>query len=202
MTVNRRDGETAVHGPSDEPLEPQEVARAYRAGSPGAVAVVRRRVRTILGFRGYRIPVEDRRDLEQQVMAQLWQAVSGGGARTDGFWGLVEVVTARRCIDWLRTRKSTVTLDMDPVDVLQDPHGRFEDRERQRLARSALESLPQPCRKLIYLHAGQGMTYGQISTLMGKSEGALRVQMHRCLERARRALAGLTGSDAGERETF
>lgn len=177
----------------------EQAENGFRRGEPAAVRRVAERVHRIVGFRGYRIPAEDRRDLEQQVMAQLWQRIGGTApAPVADFWGLVEVVSARRCIDWLRTRKADLALEVDPVDLLQNPHRDVADSERRRLAAAALETLPGPCRRLIYLHAGREMTYGEISTLLGKSEGALRVQMHRCLERARRALAELTATPAAE----
>lgn len=172
-----------------------EVEAGFRRGEPGSVRTVRERIRRIIAFRGYGIPAEDRKDLEQEVMAQLWRRVGeSGAAPPTGIWGLAEVVTARRCIDWLRTRKREVPLELDPIDLLQDPHAAVEKEDRRRRALTALERLPIGCRRLIYLHAGREMTYREIAALLGKSEGALRVQMHRCVERARQTLAELGGS--------
>ena len=77
-----------------------------RLGEAAAVDHVRARVRKILAFKRLRIPDQDRDDLEQEIMTEVWQAVNRPEFDfTAGFWGFVEIVTSRRCIDWLRSRK-------------------------------------------------------------------------------------------------
>jgi DNA-directed RNA polymerase specialized sigma24 family protein len=100
-----------------------EVGRAFCRGRPEAVNEVRQRVERIVAFRGYRIPTEEKRDLVQEVMTQLWSAVNradfdAGG----GFWGFVEVVTARRCVDWLRRRRPETAMALE-VEVAAGPAG-------------------------------------------------------------------------------
>lgn len=152
---------------------------------------MRQRVHAIVSFRGYGIPTEDRKDLEQEVMTQVWQAVNRSGFSGDKFWGFVEVVGARRCIDWLRTRKRLVDLDEKAATTAPGPLGVTLDRERTELAHAALAQLAKPCRDLIYLHFALRKPYKELSGLLGKSEGALRVQLHRCVGEARRILAEL-----------
>ena len=195
----------AVDAPGNETVEepgPAEVARGFLRGEPEAAQRVRSRVQIIVGFRGYGIPTEDRKDLVQQVMAQAWQRMNGDGIPSlDDFWGFIEVVTARRCIDWLRrhkTRGGEVSLDVELVDHRQDPYQSTEERQRRRLAVAALSQISEPCRKLIYLHAGRNLSYAEIAPILGRSEGALRIQMFRCMRRARRALAELTVAEAEE----
>ena len=178
-----------------DPESGDEIARELRRGSPRALRLARRRVRAILSFRGYRIPPEDRRDLEQEVMTQLWQAVNRAGFSDDRFWGFVEVVTARRSIDWLRTRKPLIALDERAASDAPGPLGGVLSRERTELAHAALAQLAKPCRDLIYLHFALRKPYRELSGLLGKSEGALRVQLHRCVAEARRILTELRAGD-------
>ncbi len=168
-----------------------EIVRELRRGSPEAVQTVRRRVRRILAFRGYRIPTDDRNDLEQEVMTQLWQAVNRSGFASAGFWGFVEVVTARRSIDWLRARKGETALDDGFASSARGPLGAALARESTEQAHAALAQLAKPCRDLIYLHFAMRKPYKELSALLGRSEGALRVQLHRCVREARRILAAL-----------
>lgn len=184
--------------------EAGELAVQMRAGSPAAVERVRARVRRVLRFRGYRIPAEERRDLEQEVMRQLWQAVNRTGFDPAlGFRKFVEVVTARRCIDWLRAQREEAQMPPEIEDG-DSPLRSVLGRERLRLARAALAQLDEPCRELVSLRVGRGKSYRELSELLGRSPGALRVQMHRCLARARAVLAdmesaGRSGdSEAGE----
>lgn len=173
-----------------------------RAGNAAATGEVRRRVRRILAFRGYRIPPEDRFDLEQIVLVQLWQAVRRAGFDTSGFWGFVEVLASRRAIDWLRARKPDTGLEPEHhfADPARGPLRLALDREQAELARTVLERLPEGCRELIGLHVRSGRTYAEIAERLGRSEGALRVQMHRCIQRAQRILGELLeAEDDGSR---
>jgi RNA polymerase sigma factor (sigma-70 family) len=169
----------------------KSVAEGFGRGDPQAAREVRERVRKIVGYRAYGMGREDRRDVEQEVMIQLWQLASRrDGGEASGFWGLVEVVAARRCIDWLRRRREH--LELSPAfaggaDPLADALG----RERRSLGEEALRRLGPACRELVRLHLGDGLDYRELAQLLGRTEGALRVQMHRCVRRAAEILAEL-----------
>jgi RNA polymerase sigma-70 factor (ECF subfamily) len=176
----------------------RELARQLRKGSPEAVRVVQARVRRILGFRGYRIPAVERQDLEQEIMTQVWQAVNRTGFDPElGFWKFIEVVTARRCIDWLRASREETELPAE-VEAEGGPEKSALAGERVRLAYAALSQLGKPCRDLIYLRIGMNRSYRELATLLGRSEGALRVQMHRCVERARGIVAEMSRGDSSD----
>lgn len=125
-------------------------------------------------------------------MTQLWQAATNPGTDlTLGFWSLVETVTARRAIDWMRLHREHASLDADAADK-SNPLADTLARERADLMRAAVEELPEDCRRLIHLHLDEGKTYREIAGILSRSEGALRVQMYRCIRRARELLAGLS----------
>lgn len=173
-----------------------ELARAFRRGDPEATREVRRRIERIVAFRGYHIPAEERRDLVQESATQIWQAVkSPGFDEGGGFWGLVEVVTARRSIDWLRRRRPETAEVSEARSGADGPLESALARERERLASAALARLGKPCRELIHLHVGLGKPYGELEGVFGKSAGALRVQMLRCIREARRILAELAAAN-------
>ena len=177
------------------------MAQRFRDGDSTATERIRERVRRVVGFRGYGIPPEDRVDLVQAILLQVWQAVKRPDFDYTGFWGFVEIVTSRRCIDWRRTRKVGTGLErvLTTPDPGADPLGEALQREKAELAQAALARLPEDCRELIRLHAGRGKTYSEIAESLGKSEGALRVQMHRCIKRAHEILVQLTVTASAER---
>ena len=167
------------------------VGLRFRRGDPTAAQEVRQRVRRVLGYRGFRFSREDRQDLEQEVMTQLWQSVNQPGIDVGArFWGFVETVTTRRAIDWLRLRREHVALDERVADD-PDPLSRALARERADLARVTLDRLPESCRRLIRLQLGEGRSYREISKILGRSEGALRVEMYRCIRKSRDLLEEL-----------
>jgi RNA polymerase sigma factor (sigma-70 family) len=147
-------------------------------------------VRRILGFKALRVPAHELEDLEQDVMTQVWRAVNRPGFDPEaGIWGFVEVVTSRRCIDWLRTRRTAGELDDSVQDARQGPLAETLAEESRRLASEAMASLDEGCRELIALRIGQELSFKELSSRLGKTEEALRVQMYRCVQGARKLLA-------------
>jgi RNA polymerase sigma factor (sigma-70 family) len=169
-------------------------------GDAAAVDHVRARVRRILAFKRLRIPDQDREDLEQEIMTEVWQAVNRPGFDlTAGFWGFVEVVASRRCIDWLRSRRVRLPLSEDLLDSGKSPLQKTLDNERTGLAEKVLAALDPDCRKLILLRLREGCSYSAIARDLGKTEGALRVQMYRCIRAAQQLLGdSLSGAVNGE----
>lgn len=167
----------------------------FQKGDVAATQQIRQRVRRILAYRGYGFSRESRRDLEQDVMTQLWQAVHQSHADLcSRFWGFVETVTARRAIDRLRVRREHVALGERMADE-PDPLAQTLARERADLAQAVMERLPENCRRLIWLQLGEGRSYRKISNVLGKTEGALRVDMYRCIRKARDLLEELRSAD-------
>ncbi len=144
----------------------------------------------------------DRDDLEQEVVVQLWRLVNRRSFDDGpGFWKLLEVITCRRVIDWRRAHRSSKPVEEDTPDDRPGPLGFLLSTERRNLAHKALGKLGAPCRELVRLHVIQGKSYSVIGALQGKSEGALRIQMYRCVKRARALLRFLVAeaSEGGDR---
>lgn len=184
MDSNQRRGHRsgAPAGP-----RPEVWARRLQRGEPEAVSEVRLRVAKILSHRGLRIPRQEQDDLEQEIMIQVWQGVNRPAFDcTAGFWGFVETVTARRCIDWLRAHEEHLPLPEDSPASGKGPLRQTLDRERGAQASQILAALGPACHRLITLRISEGLSYREIARLLGKTEGALRVQLYRCIEHARR----------------
>lgn len=162
-----------------------------RHGDAHAVHTVRERVRRILAYKGFPVSDHEMEDLEQEVMTDVWRAVTRPqfdfGA---GFWGFLEVVTARRCIDWLRRKRQWDPLVEEIEDPQSDPLDRALRNEQAAASERLLAQLDPTCRQLIEMRFREGLAYSEISRSTGTSEGALRVALHRCVEKARRLLAG------------
>ena len=157
-----------------------------RTGDADAVEHVSARVRRILAFKRLTSPIEDREDLEQGIMAEVWQAVNRPGFDfTAGFWGFVEVVTSRRCIDWIRARREPSPVAADFRDGGRNPFERVLDCERAEIASQVLQALEPECRRLIAMRLREGISYKEIAQILDRSEGALRVQFYRCIRSAR-----------------
>ena len=151
-------------------------------------------VRRVVRYEGYAIPWDEREDVAQEVLLQLWLAV----ARPDfdheqSFEAFLRAIACRRCIDWRRRRRAMVELKPDLIDRGRGPEEMTSEVERLRIGRRVLARLSPACRELIRLHAAEEKTYGEIGSMLRRSEGALRVQMHACLKAARAIRAEFEG---------
>jgi len=151
-------------------------------------------VRQFVRFEGYGIPTNERDDLVQEVLLQIWQAVTrpqfDPAQSLDPF---IRAVACRRCIDWRRRRRAMVDLVEEMPDERKGPEELTSESERLRVGCRVLARLSPSCRNLIRLHAVEGLTYARIAAILRRSEGALRVQMHGCLKSAQTIRAGIEG---------
>ncbi len=190
-------------GDAEDPL-----VRPFLQGDRRAVSCVESMVVQVVRFRGYYVPAGECRDLVQQVLLDLCEALRRPRySITHDFAALVRSVAHRRCVDWLRRQRP-----QGPIDPrMPAPDGRPDEavaqEERRRLAAEILDQLPEPCRKLIALRLAGALSYKEIAGIVGRSEGALRFQMYQCLKHARSVLgrrlkrAGTAGERGQSLET-
>jgi len=166
------------------------------AGDEAAITEVRGWVGAALGrYRG-RL-AGDAEDLEQEVLLDLMEALAGGRFRGQSRLATYVHSYARfKCIDRLRAlgRRDMVEI-ADDTFTAEDPSPLEEltRRESVELAQRVVAALPDGCRQLWEMLA-DGMSYREMSAATGLAEGAIRVRVHRCRQRAlairRRLLAG------------
>lgn len=178
-----------------------DLARRFAAGDEIAAGQVAARVDRILSFRGFGVPAEERRDLRQDVVIQVLQAVRRERFEfNQGFWGFVETVASRRIIDWLRARRPLVALD-EGAAALSDRSLAADEalaaREQVALGRAVLARLDERCRDLMARYVRREQGYRVLAEDLGVSEGALRVQLHRCVKQARALVREMASTRPG-----
>jgi RNA polymerase sigma factor (sigma-70 family) len=155
-------------------------------GEPAAVARVESLVERVVRYRGYYIPASDRADLVQEVLLDVWQAIHEKGfALSKNLDALARSVAYRSCVDWVRRRRPTESVDPDAPDETQRPDREVLAREQVQLGRQVLKELRPPCRELFGHFVAGGSTYREIADRQGRTEGAVRTQMAQCLKEAR-----------------
>ena len=158
----------------------------FAARDRQAIGEVQRLAERVVAFRGFGVPRAEREELVQETLTQIWQGIAAAGFdRARSFESFVRAVASRRCIDWRRTRRTLVELPGDARAREADPEKHLLAEERAAIGRKLLASLGDRCQELIRLHAQEDLTYAEIASRWGRSEGALRVQMSECLSRAR-----------------
>ena len=163
-------------------------------GDGAAIATVQRWIRKEL-WRYRDILRADVEDLEQDILLELMEAFDAGRFRFESSLQTYVRSHARfACIDFLRAGSRRGEHELDELDdtgleVESDFADRWEDEE---LARKILQEVPQSCREL-WRMVLQGLSYGEMSSRLGTSAGALRVRVHRCRQHALRIRQKLLG---------
>lgn len=182
--------ETSTPSPArigpDIPRTRSPLHHQFVRGEASAVAAGTSLVSRVVRFRGYYVPHHDRPDLIQETLVDVIRETRRRAFDSDEeFLGFVKTVAYRRCVDWVRKRRSNAHLRVN-LAAVPTPADELLERERQRLGVRVVRRMQEKCRTLFALHAGMGMTYGEISEVLGRSEGALRTQMYECLKAAKK----------------
>jgi RNA polymerase sigma-70 factor (ECF subfamily) len=171
-------------------MSDMEVIDSYLGGDASSHALVDSWIEEVLRHRAFGIG-DERRDLAQNVRRKLTIAFRSGRFRAEcSLRTFVWRITQYTLIDYFRARPRAVG-DMDETESLvsmePNPEEALAAKERQERFQRLLGSLSGDCRKLFSLAVFEERPYGEIAALTGVSEGALRVRMLRCREKAREA---------------
>jgi RNA polymerase sigma factor (sigma-70 family) len=166
--------------------EDAELIALLLAGDSGTIDRLRAWVASAIGrYRG-RLGSEAE-DLEQEVLLDLMEALEAGRFRQQSRLETYVHSFARfKCVDRLRAQGRRDMVELDDEALAFDAPSPLEEltqRETAALAERIVAALPPNCRELWEMIA-DGMSYRQMSEATGVREGAIRVRVHRCRQRA------------------
>jgi len=166
--------------------EERHVLARFLAGDPAAVARVSDWARGVIAGRGYYVPDSEQEDLLQETIIQIYRAASAPDfALQQTAVAFVRSVAHRRCVDWLRCRRIERPFNPESVSPGAGPDEALLKDEKTTRALRVLALLGESCRRLIHLRVGDGLPYRVIARRLGRSEGAVRNHMYKCLRKAR-----------------
>jgi len=122
-------------------------------------------------------------ELVQEAFARVWSSPRTPSAEPDFRRWLYRAIT-NLARDYHRRRLLEATLrfwDPPAVDPIDEVVHRAEDRELLK----ALLAAPFTDRQAIYLHYFDGLPFAEVGGMLGVSETAARVRVHRALKRLR-----------------
>jgi RNA polymerase sigma factor (sigma-70 family) len=138
---------------------------------------------------------EDPEGVGQEIVMRLLGIVrSGRYERRSSFKTFVFAVAKYTCVDLFRRERLRARLERDAGAPSaetpgfrreEQPHDALEEREEIELVKYVLQGLPEECRRLWAWVYGEGLSAGEVGRRLGASEGAVRVRVHRCLQKAR-----------------
>ena len=141
----------------------------------------------------YRVgSVMDAEDLTQQVFFKAWQAIDRYKRTASPFVAWLMTISHNLVIDFYRTKykkdktflEAEVMADESATSPEQVTEARFEQQELRR----AILQLPREQQQVILLRFVEGFRNPEVASILGKSEGAIRVMLHRALAKLRQIL--------------
>lgn len=134
--------------------------------------------------------VADVEDLTQQVFLKAWEAIDRYKKTASPFLAWLMTISHNLVVDFYRTKKDKTYLEVEITadNLASSPERVAEARFEQQQLRRAILQLPGEQQQVILLHLVEGFRHAEIAALLGKSEGAIRVILHRALARLRQIL--------------
>lgn len=134
-------------------------------------------------------------DLAAQVFLKAWNAMGRYRQMGRPFGGWLLSIGHNLLIDYYRSRKENAALDdvIIPAGDSADPVLLAEKSFATASLRQAITKLKKDQQAVVVMRYIDGLEYGEIAQALDKSEGAVRVILHRSLL----ALRGIMGKEAG-----
>ena len=134
-------------------------------------------------------------DLAAQVFLNAWRAV--GRYRLTGRPFIVWLLSIAHnlLVDYYRAKRESTSIDdvIIPSSDADDPVSLAEKSFASAVMRQAIRKLKRDQQVVVVMRYIDGMEYPEIAAVLKKSEGAVRVILHRALV----ALRGIMGKDVG-----
>ena len=130
---------------------------------------------------------EDANDLTAEVFLKAWQYLVSGNRNVENFKALLYRMAGNLVIDYYRqSGRELQSLDEGQWNQLIDEAYNLEDQIRQkdyaRLIQQAMEKLSQDERELLIMRYINDLDIKEISTILDKTSGAVRVALHRAIK--------------------
>jgi RNA polymerase sigma-70 factor (ECF subfamily) len=134
-------------------------------------------------------------DIVQETYIKASLAI--GGFRGDSsFKTWIASITLNEARSWIRrqARESTVSLEAvgEPESGDRRTDEALADRDLAARAMAFVETLPEQQREAVVLRATAGLSYREISELLGTSEGSARVSYHHGIGKLREHMSRYT----------
>jgi len=166
-----------------------QILNGFLAGEDQAVYLVQGWVDGVVHLGRWRF--EDPAGVSQEIVMRLITTVrSGRYQQRSSFKTFVFAVAKYTCVDVYRRERLRGHVERaEQPETLRrtdpEPHRSMEEQESLAVLSYIVQRLPDECRRLWKWVYGEGLTAAEIGSRLGASAGAIRVRVHRCLEKAR-----------------
>lgn len=127
-------------------------------------------------------------DLTQTTFFKAWRALASFSLSGGSFRAYLFAIARNLVIDYSRSKKELPLETIENYPSKEDPEEDFIKSEAKRVVWQALRDLPKEEEHLIVLRFFEQLRYKEIARVSGKSEGAVRVSIHRILKKLKKDL--------------
>jgi RNA polymerase sigma-70 factor (ECF subfamily) len=142
-------------------------------------------------------------DLTSEVFLKLLEVLGTSRAPRKQLQGWLYRVARNQAIDWIRQQDKggdfSLEEELTPAESTS-PSTRLEEQELHQGLRAALSQLTPSQQEVLILRFGEGRKIREVSRLLGKSEGSVKLLQYRALNRLKTLLEeqGKRGNEAQE----
>lgn len=134
----------------------------------------------------YSYSPEDRQDMFQEMVAQIWKAFPGFRSEAKISTWIYRIALNTAISDYRKKQRkiSTVSFETESIHALYEEQD-VEKNERLQLMHEAINNLTDVEKAIIILYL-EDKNYEEMEDILGMSQGNLRVKMNRIKEKLRK----------------
>lgn len=129
-------------------------------------------------------------DITQDTFIKVWNALPSFSIKKGTMQAYLFRAARNLVIDKQRKKKDSVLTEeiAESAQSQTDLVNEYAQNEEGKLLKSALETLKESEKQIIILRYFEDLSFKEISNVIGKNDGAVRVEVHRILQKLKKHL--------------
>lgn len=167
------------------PDDPNKLVEAAKRGNKEAFGEIYRlflgRIYRFIYYLVYDEPLAE--DLTQETFMKAWKALPGFSTKKGSLQAYLFTIARNLVIDRQRKRKELALTEeaAELIESREDLEKNLIVSEEKQMVKEALSILEPDEKQIVILRYFEDLHFEEISKVVGKKEGALRVEVHRLL---------------------
>lgn len=138
-----------------------------------------------------RVPNTEVEDLTEVVFMKMWEHLHSYQSKGNLFVSWIFKIAHNVVVDFYKSQKRDVSLEdvvIEADNVMSDPKARSHRSLNSVVLKKALDNIPDSYAEVLTLKFLDQMDNDEISKILEKSEGSIRVMQHRALKELKKVL--------------
>ena len=127
-------------------------------------------------------------DITEEVFVKAWKSIKSCRGKEKTFKAWLYRIAHNQVVDYYRYQKREAKIATPDVIDEADHVQRIEEASESKRLFAEISSLPRNQKQVVILRFIEGLEHEEVSKIMGKSQGAIRVLQVRALAKLRKRL--------------